>query len=63
MLDAQRTLFQVRAQHLRAVSELQRAATELDRLLGFVPAASAQQAPNTSMPDASRRALVSTLRS
>jgi cobalt-zinc-cadmium efflux system outer membrane protein len=52
VLDAQRTLFQVRSQHLKVLSEVQRAATELDRLLGFVPAASAQQAPNTSTPDA-----------
>jgi len=33
-LDAQRTLFQVRNQHLLAVAEAHRAAAELDRLLG-----------------------------
>ncbi|CAN7512660.1 TolC family protein [Variovorax paradoxus] len=34
-LDAQRTLFQVRNQHLLAVAEAHRAAAELDRLLGI----------------------------
>jgi cobalt-zinc-cadmium efflux system outer membrane protein len=33
-LDAQRTLFQVRSQHLLAMAEAHRAAGELDRLLG-----------------------------
>jgi cobalt-zinc-cadmium efflux system outer membrane protein len=33
-LDAQRTLFQVRNQHLLAVADAHRAAAELDRLLG-----------------------------
>jgi len=33
-LDAQRTLFQVRSQHLLAVADAHRAAAELDRLLG-----------------------------
>ena len=33
-LDAQRTLFQVRNQHLLALAEAHRAAGELDRLLG-----------------------------
>ncbi len=34
-LDAQRTLFQVRNQHLLAVADAHRAAAELDRLLGI----------------------------
>ncbi|MDH6590236.1 cobalt-zinc-cadmium efflux system outer membrane protein [Variovorax sp. TBS-050B] len=37
-LDAQRTLFQARAQHLKALGEAHRAAAELDRLIG-TPAA------------------------
>lgn len=36
VLDAQRTLFQARAQHLKAISDAQRAAAELDALLGQV---------------------------
>lgn len=35
-LDAQRSLLQARAQHLRAVADAHRAATDLDRLLGAV---------------------------
>lgn len=34
VLDAQRTLLQARSQHLRALAEAHRAATDLDRLLG-----------------------------
>lgn len=34
-LDAQRTLLQARAQHLRAVADAHRSATDLDRLLGI----------------------------
>jgi cobalt-zinc-cadmium efflux system outer membrane protein len=34
VLDAQRTLFQARSQHLRALAEAHRARAELDRLLG-----------------------------
>ena len=34
VLDAQRTLFQVRAQQLRALADARRAAAELERLLG-----------------------------
>lgn len=34
VLDAQRTLFQARSQHLRALAEAYRARAELDRLLG-----------------------------
>lgn len=33
-LDAQRTLFQARAQHLRALGEMHRTAADIDRLLG-----------------------------
>lgn len=33
-LDAQRTLFQARAQYLRALGEMHRAAADIDRLLG-----------------------------
>ena len=34
VLDAQRTLLLARSQHLRALAEIHRAATDLDRLLG-----------------------------
>ena len=42
VLDAQRTLFQARSQHLRALAEAQRAAAEIDRLLGDETEATAQ---------------------
>lgn len=47
-LDAQRTLFQARAQYLRALGEMHRAAADIDRLLGTgasdAPEASSQKA-------------------
>jgi outer membrane protein, heavy metal efflux system len=46
VLDAQRTLFQARSQHLRALAEAQRAAAEIDRLLGDETEAAAQPMPN-----------------
>jgi outer membrane protein, heavy metal efflux system len=46
VLDAQRTLFQARSQHLRALAEAQRAAAEIDRLLGDEAEAAAQPVPD-----------------
>ena len=34
VLDAQRTLFQMRTQHLRALADYQRGASEIERLVG-----------------------------
>ncbi len=42
VLDAQRTLFQARSQHQRALAEAQRAAAEIDRLLGDASEAATQ---------------------
>ncbi len=39
VLDAQRTFFQARSQHLRALAEAHRASADIDRVLGAVPAA------------------------
>lgn len=47
-LDAQRTLFQARAQHLKALGEAHRAAAELDRLVGAPAAAATSQDRNRS---------------
>ncbi len=47
-LDAQRTLFQARAQHLKALGEAHRAAAELDRLIGAPAAAATSQDRNRS---------------
>ena len=41
VLDAQRTLFQAKAQYLRARGEAHRAAADIDRLLGDVDTAGA----------------------
>lgn len=44
VLDAQRTLLEARARHLRATADAHRAAAELDRLLGDSPETSAPRA-------------------
>jgi cobalt-zinc-cadmium efflux system outer membrane protein len=49
-LDAQRTLFQVRAQYLLALADAHRAAGELDRLLGRQGDDTALAAPNATPP-------------
>lgn len=49
-LDAQRTLFQARAQYLRALGEKHRAAADIDRLLGT----DAAEAPEVSQEKASQ---------
>lgn len=52
VLDAQRTLFQVRSQHLRALTDAQRAAAELARLLGPTADASLNTSGEASAPPA-----------
>jgi cobalt-zinc-cadmium efflux system outer membrane protein len=49
-LDAQRTLFQVRAQYLLSLADAHRAAGELDRLLGRQGDDTALAAPNATPP-------------
>ena len=45
VLDAQRTLFQTRTQHLRALADYQRGVSEIERLVG-VPLDRSQEGPN-----------------
>jgi cobalt-zinc-cadmium efflux system outer membrane protein len=49
-LDAQRTLFQVRAQYLLALADAHRAAGELDRLLGRLGDDAALSSPSANLP-------------
>src|SRR5258708_26588593 len=62
VLDAQRTLFQARSQHLKALSDAQKAAADLEALLGAP--VSAQASPinstassNTSPPPPKQQSL------
>lgn len=53
VLDAQRTLFQARAQHLKALSDAQQAASDLEALLGAP--LSVSNNPSTPAPSADAR--------
>jgi outer membrane protein, heavy metal efflux system len=48
VLDAQRTLFQARAQHLNALAQAHRAAAEIDKLLGDNAEPSSQPKPGSA---------------
>ena len=50
VLDAQRTLFQAKAQYQRALAEAYRAAAEIERVLGGAPASPSLADPRLSTP-------------
>ena len=48
VLDAQRTLFQAKSQHLNALAQAHRAAAEIDKLLGDSAEPSSQNTPGST---------------
>lgn len=54
VLDAQRTLFQARSQHLKALSDAQKAAADLEALLGAPVSAQASAINSTASSNTSR---------